>query len=71
MIDTIHLDNSNECSCDVPCKRKSYDVSLSYAQLSKYNIERLIVSNTTKRQLVSDRLKAAVEASRRVDPGNH
>ena len=63
------IDSRNKCTCNVPCKRKSYDVSLSYAQLSKYNIDRLVMNNDTKRSNIRERFQTAIEASRRVDRG--
>ena len=39
-----------ETSCLVPCKRVHYEPNLSYAQLSRINIERLIIDSEEKRQ---------------------
>ena len=64
-----NIDSRDKCTCDVPCKRKSYDVSLSHAQLSKYNIDRLVMNNETKRSNIREKFHTAMEASRRVNQG--
>ncbi len=38
------------CKCLVPCDRVRYEPSLSYAQLSDINIERLIIDSDKKRK---------------------
>ena len=53
----------------MPCNQVSYGLSLSYAQLSQFNIHRLALSSQSQKLRVKDTFKKALEASQRVDPG--
>ena len=39
-----------DCSCPVPCKRVRYEPNLSYAQLSRINVERLVLRDEQSRK---------------------
>ncbi len=39
-----------ETPCLMPCRRSRYDPSLSYSQLSKFNVERLVVKDNESRE---------------------
>ena len=41
---------STNCTCPVPCERVRYEPSLSYAQLSRINVERYVVRDEEKRK---------------------
>lgn len=51
LANTIHfadkmLKTTKSCNCNVPCTRVTYEPSLSYAHLSKYNIDRAVLSES-------------------------
>ena len=54
------------CTCLVPCKRIRYEPSLSYAQLSQRNVERLIITTPEQKTELQSRFQDAVEMSQRV-----
>ena len=55
MTKELKLAESNHvCNCSVPCMRVYYEPSLSYAQLSSNNIERLIGSDRKEALKVSE-----------------
>ena len=39
-----------DCTCPVPCKRVRYEPNLSYAQLSRINVERLVLRDEQSRK---------------------
>ena len=39
-----------DCTCPVPCKRVRYEPNLSYAQLSRINVERLVLGDEQSRK---------------------
>ena len=39
-----------DCTCPVPCKRVRYEPNLSYAQLSRINLERLALRDEQSRK---------------------
>lgn len=57
----------SNCSCAVPCSRVSYEPALSYAQLSKFSVERLVLQDPVRRGLVEEQYKLAREDFQRVD----
>ena len=54
--------------CAVPCNVTEFEPSLSYAQLSAINIERLVLTNETTRDKVYMQYLQALESLQRVDP---
>lgn len=40
----------SECNCLVPCLRVRYEPNLSYAQLSRTNVDRLIIETKKERE---------------------
>ena len=46
----------NGCNCLVPCKRVRYEPNLSYAQLSRINVRKLIIGSNEKQQQIEVRL---------------
>ncbi|ELU15723.1 hypothetical protein CAPTEDRAFT_201141 [Capitella teleta] len=55
------------CNCPVPCDQINYEPSLSYAQLSQFNVDRLVLTNYTRRTRVKKQFKFAKEITQRVD----
>ena len=54
--------------CPVPCDRILYEASLSYAQLSKFNIEKFVLrSSSNRNQEVKSKLLSATETAERMD----
>ena len=53
----------------MPCKQYRYEPSFSYAQLSQFNVERIVLKNPARRRQVEERFALAMEYSQRVDPG--
>ena len=45
----------NECNCLVPCKRVRYEPNLSYAQLSRINVRKLIIDSEAKQRQIEVR----------------
>ena len=60
------MEESN-CTCSVPCSRISYEPALSYAQLSKFSVERLVLQDPVRRKAVWEQYKKAREDFQRVD----
>ena len=54
------------CLCSVPCKRVRYEPNLSYAQLSRKNVERLIITSPEQKVELQSRFHDATETSQRV-----
>ncbi len=46
----------NDCGCVAPCKRERFEPSLSYAQLSRVNIERFIIQDESQKVQLQVRL---------------
>ena len=55
------------CACSVPCKRIKYEASLSYAQLSQLNMERIVLRDPEQKAKVKDTFLLAREYSQRVN----
>ena len=53
------------CPCKQLCKYEHYSPSLSYAQLSKFNIDRIVLNDPTRRQIVQNKFLHARELSQR------
>ena len=47
----------SECNCLVPCIRVRYEPNLSYAQLSRINVDRLIIDTQKERDQLQVWLK--------------
>ena len=43
-----------ECVCEPPCEEVRYEPQMSYAQLSKFNIDRLILGNPVKQKRLEE-----------------
>ena len=54
--------------CPVPCDRVLYEASLSYAQLSKFNIDSFVLRPKTNRsEMIRQKLVYASETAERID----
>ena len=53
------------CPCKQLCHYVQYEPSLSYAQLSKFNIDRMVLNDPQRRDLVHEKFLAATELSQR------
>ena len=53
------------CSCKQLCRYEQYEQSLSYAQLSKFNIDRMVLNDPVRRNLVENKFLLARELSQR------
>ena len=42
--------SDSACDCGVPCEMHTYEPTMSYAQLSQFNIERMVLVDPAKRQ---------------------
>lgn len=60
------MEESN-CSCTVPCTRITYEPALSYAQLSKFSIDRLVLTDPSRRLAVKKQYELATEVLQRQD----
>ena len=59
-----------ECGCGIPCYRVTYEAELSYAHLSKLNVDRISLADDTKRSRVQKMFVEARETFQRVDRYN-
>ena len=57
---------TTKCECPVQCNRTVYEPVLSYAQLSKFNLDRVALSNSTRKKAVEEQYLLAMETSQRV-----
>ena len=60
------MKRQSECNCKVKCERFEYKPSLSYAQLSKFNIDRMVLNDPERRAAVNAKFLRAREISQRV-----
>ena len=60
------MKRQSECNCKVKCERAEYKPSLSYAQLSKFNIDRMVLNDPERRAAVNAKFLRAREISQRV-----
>ena len=44
------LISDSACDCGVPCEMHTYEPTMSYAQLSQFNIERMVLVDPENRQ---------------------
>ena len=58
----------SNCTCSVPCHRVSYEPALSYAQLSKFTLNRLVLQDPVRRTAIRKQYKRAKENFQRMDP---
>ena len=58
--------NTTGCKCPVQCNRTVYEPVLSYAQLSKFNLDRIALSDAVSKKTVETKFKSAMETSQRV-----
>ncbi len=42
------FDEDADCKCEVPCKQVTYETDLSYADLSRVNLEPFVINNNDK-----------------------
>ena len=56
----------SDCECPVPCDRTVFKPSLSYAQLSQFNIERLALADEKREAEIRQKFLTARETSQRV-----
>ena len=55
-----------QCICSAPCERVLYEPSLSYAQLSKFNVRKLMLPSDEDYRRVNEKFITAREASQQV-----
>jgi hypothetical protein len=55
------------CSCEIPCDRITYQPELSYAHLSKLNLNKISLNDVKKRNTVRETFENAREVSQRVN----
>ena len=60
------MKKQSQCQCKVKCHQIVYEPSLSYAQLSKFNIDRIVLNDPEKRALVNKTFLAALDISQKV-----
>ena len=60
------MKRQSECNCKVKCERVEYKPSLSYAQLSKFNIDRMVLNDPERRADVNAKFLRAREISQRI-----
>ena len=60
------MKRQSECDCKIRCERPEYKPSLSYAMLSKFNIDRMVLNDPVRRAMVNDKFLRAREISQRV-----
>ena len=53
--------SSSACICNPPCTQVQYEPELSYAQLSKFNIDRTILDNPEKQKNLQERYTKVTE----------
>ena len=53
--------------CALPCSVSVYEPALSYAQFSRINIDKLVLTNNTKKTQVHSQFLHALESLNRVD----
>ena len=63
--DSLHTGQSG-CDCPVQCVRILYKPSLSYAQLSQFNIRRLALADEQREEVIRQLFLKARETSQRV-----
>ena len=54
------------CGCTVPCERVFYHPSLSYAQLSTFNVEELVIGSDSRKKLIQSSFESSVDVSHSV-----
>ena len=55
------VQDENRCDCDVPCRRITYQPQLSYAHLSKLNVETIWEGNPQRKAQIQDKYNRARE----------
>ncbi len=55
----------NTCKCDVPCNQNKYDVTMSYAHLSRFSVVDLLQDDTGKHALIQQRFREVREITQR------
>ncbi len=63
-VDKLHQDQSR-CECPVPCYNIKYEPSMSYAQLSKFNVEKLIITDPDSKVVLENTFLNAREIAER------
>ena len=64
-LETIQ-EQENDCNCSITCTRTSYEPSLSYAELSEFNIDQVALTDDTEKETVRVKFEAAMETQQRV-----
>ena len=66
----MKTDGNQRTVCDIPCHRTEYEPTLSYSQLSKFNIERVALRGhpAKRRQKIEKKFFKARETNQRVVP---
>ena len=59
-------EEDNDCNCSITCTRTLYEPSLSYVQLSEFNIYQVALTDDTKKENVRIKFESAMETQQRV-----
>ena len=54
------------CNCSITCERTQYDPSLSYAELSEFNIDQVALTDSVTKEAVREKFEDAIETQQRV-----
>ena len=65
-VSDVFSTNDMGCNCSLPCMRVNYEPSLSFAQLSRLNIGRLVLQDPNEKDHVQVKFHAAMEVIQRV-----
>ncbi len=63
--ETIREQN-NDCNCSMTCNRTDFEPTLSYAQLSEFNIDQVALTTDVKKLAVKGKFEFATEKQQRV-----
>ena len=59
--------DADSCLCSVPCTRVTYEPALSYAQLSRVSINRLVLTDPARQEAVKKQYELSLETLQRTD----
>ncbi len=57
---------NSDYNCTTPCQNIIYEPSLSYAVLSEFNIDRVVLTDPVRHKAVKDQVELSVETRQRV-----
>ncbi len=56
----------NECNCTMACHKVLYEPSLSYAILSEFNIDQVVLTDPSRKKAVKQQMEISMETQQRV-----